>query len=173
MSNLRLINKTTVTSSVSSVDVTNVFSADFDIYKIVFSGISTAGSTATPLNCRLINSSGSIITASQYDYAIQILKGDTAFSETRVTNWDSWSNFFGNPDDPPETVGGVAYIINPFLSTRYTMALHEVAVETNRWYKGIQTLTELSSATGFRAFEQNTRPINSGVFYTYGLRVDS
>lgn len=172
MSNLRLINKTTVTSSVSSVDVTNVFSADFDIYKIVFSGISTAGSTATPLHCRLIDSSGSIITASEYDTAFQLLKGDTSFSEYRVTNQPEWDNFFGNPDDPPETVSGVAYLFNPFSSSRHTMALHEVAVETNRWYKGIQTLTVLSSATGFRAFETNTRPINSGVFYTYGLRVD-
>ena len=32
MSNLRLINETEITSSVSSVDITDVFSADFDIY---------------------------------------------------------------------------------------------------------------------------------------------
>ena len=34
MSNLRLINETTVSASTSSVSVTDVFSADFDIYKI-------------------------------------------------------------------------------------------------------------------------------------------
>ena len=34
MSALRLINETTVSSSVSSVNVTDVFSSDFDIYKI-------------------------------------------------------------------------------------------------------------------------------------------
>ena len=33
MSNLRLINETTA-SSVSSVDITDVFIADFDIYKL-------------------------------------------------------------------------------------------------------------------------------------------
>ena len=34
MSNLRLINETNVTSSTSTVNVTDVFSADYDIYKI-------------------------------------------------------------------------------------------------------------------------------------------
>ena len=35
MSALRLINETTVSSAVRSVEITDVFSADFDIYKIV------------------------------------------------------------------------------------------------------------------------------------------
>tara|TARA_S200002703_G_scaffold17369_1_gene14363 strand:+ start:367 stop:888 length:522 start_codon:yes stop_codon:yes gene_type:complete len=173
MSNLRLINETTVSTSVSTVNVTDVFSADFDIYKIVFNGISTAGSTATPLNARLINASGSVISSSQYDTAFLLMKAETSFSEYRVTNQPEWDNFFGNPDDNPELVSGVAYIFNPYSSSSYTFGLHQVAVETRRWYKGIQVLTELSSATGFQAFESNSRPINSGVFRTYGLRVDS
>lgn len=173
MSNLRLINQTTVSSSVSTVNVSDVFSADFDIYKIVFNGISTAGSSATPLNCRLINSSGSVISSSQYDYAIQLAKAETSFSEFKNTNQNTWANFFGNPDDNPELVSGVAYIFNPFSSSSYTFGLHQVAVETRRWYKGVQVLTELSSATGFQAFETSSKPINSGVFTTYGLRVDS
>ena len=35
MSSLRLLNETTVGSSVSNVKITDVFSADFDIYKII------------------------------------------------------------------------------------------------------------------------------------------
>ena len=45
MSNLRLINETTISSAVSSVDITDVFSADFDIYKITASKMTTAGSS--------------------------------------------------------------------------------------------------------------------------------
>ena len=138
MSDLRLLNQTTVSSSVSTVNVTNVFSSDFDIYKIVFDGISTAGST-----------------------------------ESRATNQTKWDNFFGNPDDNPELVSGVAYIFNPFSSSSYTFAINQVAVETRRFYKMIQVFTELTSITGFQAFESNSRPINSGVFKTYGLRVNT
>mgnify|MGYP003113492643 FL=1 len=173
MSNLRLLNETTVSTSVSTVNVTDVFSADFDIYKIVFNGISTAGSTATPLNARLINSSGSVISSSEYDYAFLLMKAETSFTESRATNSTEWDNFFGNPDDNPELVSGVAYIFNPFSSSSYTFATNQVAVETRRWYKMIQVLTETTSVTGFQAFESNSRPINSGVFKTYGLRVDT
>ena len=41
MSNLRLINETSITSSVSSVNVEDVFTDDFDIYKITSTGVST------------------------------------------------------------------------------------------------------------------------------------
>jgi|TARA_R100000353_G_C6459845_1_gene183583 hypothetical protein len=173
MSNLRLLNETTVSTSVSTVNVTDVFSADFDIYKIVFNGISTAGSTATPLNARLINSSGSVISSSEYDYAFLLMKAETSFTESRATNSTEWDNFFGNPDDNPELVSGVAYIYNPFSSSSYTFATNQVAVETRRWYKMIQVLTETTSVTGFQAFESNSRPINSGVFRTYGIRRDT
>ena len=40
--NLKLLNTTTIGSSVANVDVTNVFSGDYRIYKIVSNGISTA-----------------------------------------------------------------------------------------------------------------------------------
>ena len=35
MSNLRLINETTAECSTTSLEITDVFSSDFDIYKIV------------------------------------------------------------------------------------------------------------------------------------------
>ena len=39
MSNLRLINETEVSSGVTTVNITDIFSADFDIYQIEFAGI--------------------------------------------------------------------------------------------------------------------------------------
>ena len=46
MSNLRLINETLVTSAVSTVSVTDVFSSDFDIYKVTCENFSNStGST--------------------------------------------------------------------------------------------------------------------------------
>ena len=47
MSNLRLINETEITSSQSSTTVNNIFSSDYDIYKIVVNDFSQAGATIT------------------------------------------------------------------------------------------------------------------------------
>ena len=47
MSNLRLINETTTTAGVQTVSITDVFSSDFDIYKIVGAVNLANNSTAT------------------------------------------------------------------------------------------------------------------------------
>ena len=65
MSNLRLINETTA-SNVANVSITDVFSADFDIYKITILQDTGAGNS---VKTQLINSSGSTITTSNYAYA--------------------------------------------------------------------------------------------------------
>ena len=85
MSALRLINETTAIDGVTSVNVTDVFSADFDIYKIV-ANVDTSSITAVDVNLRLLNSSGSPITSGVYDRAFLRMRMDTAFSEGRATN---------------------------------------------------------------------------------------
>ena len=86
MSNLRLINETTA-SSVSSVSMTDVFSADFDIYYLTMT--TNDLSSATDNNYRFINSSGSIITASSYDYASFFLTMYSGFTEGKAENGSS------------------------------------------------------------------------------------
>ena len=66
MSNLRLLNETTVTSGVSTISTTDVFSSDFDIFKITLEGF--YASTIDYFYLRLINSSGSVI-ATTYSYS--------------------------------------------------------------------------------------------------------
>ena len=81
MSNLRFLNETTVGSSVSTVDVTDVFTSDFDIYKVVAENIVTSAEAF--LELRFINSSGSVITASDYDFADLFLKANTSYVEIK------------------------------------------------------------------------------------------
>ena len=95
MSNLRLINDTTITSGVSSVNIENVFSADFDIYKIVANGISTVGTTQTDPNFRFINSSGSPISASNYEYGNLIMRADASYTENKATGQAQLYRFLG------------------------------------------------------------------------------
>jgi hypothetical protein len=175
MSNLRLINETTVSASVSNVDVTNVFSADFDIYKITTSGFTTVSTTSTDLDARFINSSGSVISSSSYDTAHLNLKAETSFSSTRVTNQTLISSIFGGTDDSPEGSGTVTYIFNPFSSSSYTFGLFQVSSNlggNHRSRKGITVLKSTASITGFRIVGISAN-VDEGIVRTYGLRVDS
>ena len=67
MSSLRLLNETTVGSSVSNIKITDVFSADFDIYKITFNGTDT--SSDTDIDLQLVTAGGTTIrNSSDYKY---------------------------------------------------------------------------------------------------------
>ena len=86
MSNLRLLNETiTTVDRQTSVSLTNCFTNDFDIYKIVVNA-QTYNATAEQLDVRLINSSGSVIADSNYDYGFLQLRSNASFNEVRATN---------------------------------------------------------------------------------------
>jgi len=176
MSALRLINETEITSSVSSVDVTNVFTADYDIYKITTNNFSTVGTTQTALDMRFLNASGSVITNSKYDYAYLNLRANTTFAEVRATNSSFIDNFFAVPDQSPEGASSVSYIFNPFSSSSYSFVLNQSSraeAGNYRSQKYIAVLKQERSMGGFRLFETFSRPFDEGVIRTYGLRVDS
>jgi hypothetical protein len=174
MSALRLINETEITSSVSSVDVTDVFSADFDIYKIVTSDISTVSTTPANVNLRFINSSGSVISASNYDRALLRMRVDTAFAESRATNGTGYENAFGYSDGSPEAEGSVVYVFNPYNASSYTFGLNQAfsPIDANTSiFKGIGVLKQTVLITGFQLY--TSQNVNSGFIRTYGLRVDN
>jgi len=174
MSNLRLINETEITSSVSSVDITDVFSADFDIYKITSETVANTTPLATRL--RYINSSGSVVSASDYDYARLVLYTYSAFGEGRQTNQDHHAVFFGNCGVAPEGTSAVAYIFNPHSSSSYTFAINQLMTVSNSQespVKYISALTQTTSVTGFRAYTSTDSFGTGTIFRTYGLRVDS
>ena len=64
MSNLRLINETLVTSDVSVVNITDLFSSDYDVYQITFSEVDT--DTTGYIYMRLIDITGTVITSANY-----------------------------------------------------------------------------------------------------------
>jgi hypothetical protein len=167
MSNLRLINETSF-SSVATVDVTDVFSADFDIYKI------TLGTGANYGFLKFINSAGSITTDNSYDTARLNLKTNTTFTETRVTNqtvgWYMFSELQSSTGG-----GNTIWIFNPYSSSSYTFGLGQtidVATSTsNRIAKTIGVYKNTQSLSGYRV-DTNGGSI-SGSIRTYGLRVNS
>ena len=176
MSALRLVNDTTVSSSVALVNVTDVFTTDFEVYQVVGANFLGATSTATGTNMRLIDPSGSAI-ADDYMYAQLTMKGETSFGEDRSEDESRIWNVMSGIDDSGQASGGCFWIYNPVSSSNYTWVLYEssgIPSGNFRGYKGIGCYPKNTSITGFQI--ENNEGVNfagGGSIKTYGLRVDS
>ena len=176
MSNLRLINETTVSSNVAStVSITDVFNSDFDIYKIV----STAHihNADKDIYIRYINSAGSIVTASNYDTATLTMKSHSSFSETPTTRANINYGGLFNLTSGNESGGAVEYIFNPTNTSTYTFGLNQsIGMYSTGTYgtKGIRVLKQTNSITGIHLYNgESTDNFGGGTVKIYGLRVDS
>ena len=176
MSNLRLINETTVASGVATVNITDVFSSDYDIYKIV--------STANILNAdkdiyiRYINSAGSIISASNYDTATLTMKGHSGFSETPTTRENIDYGGLFNLTSGDEGGAAVEYVFNPTNTSSYTFGINQSQgmYGTTGGYgtKGIRVLKQTTSITGIHLYNgESSDNFGGGIVRIYGLRVDT
>jgi hypothetical protein len=172
MSNLRLINETTVTSAVRSVEITDVFSADFDIYKIV--GV-TNFTGEEYIDIRLINSIGSVVSTSNYDNASLLMQSSTTFSQNRNTNVTK-AQYLGYAGDVVAEAGSfVTWVFNPYSTSSYTFLLSQGGAKRTAntlITKGISVLKQTSSITGFQLYP-NVSNVDNASIRTYGLRVDS
>jgi len=168
MSSLRLLNET-IANSVSSVSIKDVFTTDFDVYK--FTTYQEGFSGNTSIEGRLINSSGSIITASNYDYARHLLKASSSFYEQGVSNNSDFRSF-GEADD--DGCASVSYIFNPMNSSTYTFLLSQ-DVSSNDAYsmKCIAILKQTTKVGGLHFFTDNGGTMTKFECRVYGLRIDS
>jgi len=107
-------------TSVSSLSVTDCFSADYDVYAVVSTSQEQTGTSTLFGYIRFINSGGVISTAN-YDYASLRVASFEAFAEIRGTNATSIQNqFFLDTENYEESGGIVAYVYNPYDSSSYT-----------------------------------------------------
>jgi hypothetical protein len=174
MSNLRLLNETSF-SGVATASVTNVFSTDFDIYKIVATGYEQTSGTAGRARLRFVNSSGSIVTASNYDHAKLAMESFGNYVETKATN-ESYIDFvLYHNGETGGASNGVWYIFNP-LSSSYSFVIFQQNYKQSGYsasaLKGIGVLKDISSMTGYSIFGGNGGSFDVQ-FRTYGLRVDT
>ncbi|QDP46707.1 MAG: hypothetical protein Tp162SUR384061_6 [Prokaryotic dsDNA virus sp.] len=169
-SSLRLINETTVSSTVSSVSVENVFSADFDIYMVHW-GNATSDVNSIDMQLRYINSSGSVISSSIYDQAWLRMR-QSGFDQNRIVGQN---HIFTGQIAGAFGGSSTAYIFSPFKDNCYTWHQFEGAGfsgSEDRAFKGVAVLKEISSLTGFQ-LNAGTDNITSATIRTFGMRVDS
>jgi hypothetical protein len=150
MSALRLINETSVSGSVNTLEVPYVFTSDFDIYKVTIKDWETASTTADNCYMRFIDNSGNIITTATIDFAGLGMIATTSFYESRNTNQSAGSIVFGS--DNPEGANATMYFFNPMNTNSYTFSMHQSAEIKNNNFtsiKQIQVLKQTGLVSGF------------------------
>ena len=177
MSALRLINETEVTSGVTTVNITDLFSADFDIYQIEFTGIYQSTNVSNGIEgLRLINASGSVITASEYSYANLNMPSGSAFAENRFTTRDFiFFNLYADQLGEGNANASM-YIFNP-NSSSYTFLISQANGQTSTDMYAGKTIGVHKVATqikGIQLYESTAlNTFGGGFIRTYGLRVDN
>ncbi len=171
MSNLRLLNETTITSAVSNVSITDVFTSDFKIYKMTMVYDNSAGNV---LKTQMINSGGSVVTSSDYEWAILQMRSSGSFQQQKSASDSSWRMSYEGTQGWNVT----SYIFNPFSSSSYTFyttqssGYYGGAGLTNLNLKGIGVLEQTASMTGIK-FTTVGSNLDSFTCRIYGVRIDT
>ena len=175
MSALRLINETTVSSDVRTINVTDVFSDDFDIYKVTISLNYSTSSSQEYIDLRAITSSGSVISSTDYRVASLVMLSDATFQENRSAS-ETRYRYVGYADNAANGSATTVWFFNPTNNNSYTgiiaQGMSYRASDTDTvGTKAIGNLYQASKITGFQVFP-NTSDISNAVIRTYGLRID-
>jgi hypothetical protein len=171
--NLEFITSTTISSSQTTTDIDNIFSANYDNYFITIQGLSTVGTTNTSISGRLIDNTGSVITASEYDYAVLEMKANTTFSENKNTSF-SRIDRITQIDQDPEAGTCALYVFNPYDSSSYTFLQWQSArsiAGSGGGLKGIAVHKVAETIRGFHILDPlTTSPYDTGKISVYGVK---
>jgi hypothetical protein len=171
--NLEFINQTVTASDVSSVTVDNVFSDKYDVYFFIINKILSADSNEDVLGIRLVNSSGSADSGSNYDRALLVMYTFQAFTEAKSTGITYMNTInIGDSTESPSALSG--YFFNPYDSSSYTFNTFQSATERqsgNEGRKGINVHKVAQSNRGFQVVNSASNNFESGLtITTYGVK---
>lgn len=176
MANLRLLHEETISSTVSTVQIPNVFTDDYDVYKIIGSGIEHNNNGGTYTKLKFVNDSASTITSSIYDYgALYMQSGSNTPVGEHYQNTSSFAPSFSG-DASGDSNNIVIDIYNARQSTWTGYTSHSVS------FRGTSTicyewnsagrLTSIDKVSGVE-FSLTVNSYTSGIFRIYGVRFDS
>ena len=172
--NLILINSTTLTTGAQTEKISDVFSTDYKLYKIVGADIIGQNSTASGCNMRLVKAADdSVESGTVYEYAQYNLKAETGFNDSRDLNDTRWFNIFGSVDDGAQVGAGVAYISNPFQSSM-TYITYESQAHVDgpnfRSYHGAGVIQNTTSYDGISVdLNESASRFAGGTVSIYGI----
>ena len=167
--NLQFI-KSASGTSVSSLSVTDSFNANYDVYKVILNDVEVTNSNAIS-RLRFLDSGGSVISASEYDFGALNIAAATSFAERRDTG-QTYIDRLGTQHTGLIDGGtAIIYIYNPFDSSSYTfahfqgMARANTGSVTGYGVKGIGVHKSAEQLSGLNIFP------SAGTFDTISITV--
>lgn len=157
-------------TSVSSLSVSDCFSNKYDVYQVLLNPTDNSNSNAVA-NLRFLDSGGSVISASEYDYAALNLAAATTFAERRATGQTSIQRLGTAHTGTVDGASAVIYIYNPYDSSSYTFAQFQGQARANTGsvngygVKGIGVHKSAEQLSGLNIFP------SAGTFDTIGIQV--
>jgi len=160
-------------TSITSLSVTDCFSASYDVYAIK---LDADGYNANSLlTLQLIDNTDTTISTTSYDNANLLLRTDTTYNELRTTGdtvlFSRVIGFFDYNNGAREGGSGIIYIFNPYTAD-YTFATCQSSSQFKTGQmtgqKGIGVLKTTDVITGFHitqdAYTATYSDINASVF---------
>jgi hypothetical protein len=176
MANLRLLHEETISSTVSTVQIPNVFTDDYDVYKIIGSGVETNNNGGAYMKLKFVNDSASTITTSIYDYgSLYLHSGTNTPAGEYYQNASAFApSFFGDASGDSNNI--VIDIYNSRQSTWTGYTSHSVSFRGNSTicyeWNSAGRLTSTDKVSGVE-FSLSANSYDSGIFRIYGVRFDT
>ena len=175
--NLQFINSTSVSAGVTTVNVDNVFSDNYDVYYCQVLGLFHDTDVSNGVEgIRLIDSGGSVISASEYDYAVLVMKASASFTDTTRATGATFLNMNTFTDQLSDSGGANLgfYVFNPYDSSSYTFTKSQMAGKNSGDFYGHKAIGVHKSAEtirGFQLYESNgARTFGGGTINVYGVK---
>ena len=169
--NLEFINKTTATS-VSSLDVTGVFTAKYDVYQV---HISTDMDGVGYFEIRLLQADDSLANESEYDVAVLELFSHASINQYKFVDQNGgvgWRGIGAYLDDG-DGYGFTANIYNPFADDKFTIATAQSGSINNSNLMGTKAIgvyKSTQSIGGMRVTNSSAATQNYINVTTYGVK---
>lgn len=172
MSNLRLVKEFKLESATRIFIATELFSDEFDTYRIEINGKATSASNSILFT--LVNDNGEQLGENLYDYAYQQNRSNQAVAENRLQNGDYWSVIM---HQTAVWGGATFYLFNPATDGRYTYMVSDSSVFYNaasiRYLHNISVgnMKNTYNASGLKMYG-NGGSMDNFTLRCYGIRRD-
>ena len=171
--------KSATGSDVASVSVTDCFTNTFDVYMVTITKFKYIG-TSNAGGMRFIDSGGSVISDSEYDFADLQMRNYAAYQELKPSTFGSTTSTSilvgqdaGSGNALELTTGFKAIIYNPFDSSSFTFTTFQDSANQSSsgglGYKGIGVHKVAEQITGVNFVNRGTGNISATV-NVYGVK---
>lgn len=178
MSSLKLINTTTVSSAANKITVSDVFSADYNIYCIQVVGTTCASQRENnSMDMRLIGTSSGEISSTSYAREYNFYRGFSDFFDSGSVSRDEFNVVYHDTAAQNGVGNSTMWIFNPYSNSTYTMGYlvnsgrmsYQTTTQRQYFAQGVSALKTTESITGFTFTNRDNYNIATGTFRTYGL----